>query len=234
MFKSPTPKSGLPTLFCPNHWGMDHRGREKPTGLIPARDARSWLHGAKAGRSFPETQIVAPPPPPPPLHLPPSLTTKSESENHCSDTHFLIQAPQAPARKKENLAEPHLCATHAEPTILHAGQLCSNRQLTGSSFLLALTPKDTRKKVEEDFAKSLSARRSTIRPGTESVQKMAWPPGDHPPLAPLGARREPSAPLIGRGAAPGFRVSLSVSHSHFPGPSNNELVFEKKNYFTFP
>ena len=183
MFRAPTTDLDYSPPFVPI---MGRReGEEKPRGLISDQRCQVLAAPWAAGKSSAETQIVAPLPPPPPGF-------KSESENQCSGTRFLIQAP--PPGWSENLAEPHLGATHAEPTILHAGQLFSNRQLAGGSFLLALTPKDTRKKVERGSAKSLAAPQSRHETRDRQCSKDCLAAG-RPPL--IG-----SPPALSRSPAP--------------------------------
>lgn len=91
------------------------------------------------------------------LHFPPRLT-KSTSENHCS-RHTLSHSstPAWPVRKPRGAAfTPHARRIHHSPCRTAGPQ----QHRTGSSFLLALTSKDTRKKVEQGPAKSLLAPQS--------------------------------------------------------------------------
>lgn len=100
-------------------------GQKTNPDSSPTRDAGAWLHGAKAGQSFPETPESGTPSPPPLLHLaaPDFLNLRTTVWHTLSNPRTSAQLVRKPR------AEPHSGPTHTEPTILHAGQLCSNQQL---------------------------------------------------------------------------------------------------------
>ena len=119
--RSFTYQLGLPTP-CLSYWGRTVR---KPSSVVgwwwssPTWGTHQsvWFQDVELLELYKNPDGGTPAIPP---HCPPWLT-KSESEIHCSGAHFLIQAPQL--GWWGNLGEPHLCSTHAEPTILHSGQL---------------------------------------------------------------------------------------------------------------
>lgn len=143
MLRAPNYEFGPLAPFCPGHW--PNRGRGTPRALISDQRGQVLAPLCMAGKSFSETQIVAPASPD---FLHQNLRTVVLAPLSYSGTPaWLVRKPSGATFMRRA----------RRPAIVYAAQLFPDRQLTGSSFLLAPTPKDTREKVDRGSAKSLSA-----------------------------------------------------------------------------